>query len=69
MKNLNLQELVILDTMLRHGLKAAAYRLVDGSAMTPSNQDNINGVSVECGVTYSHGPHEDGRKYWKANYK
>ena len=68
MKNLNPQELVILGTMLRHGLKAAAYRLVDGSAMTPSNQDNINGVSVECGATYIYGPHENGRKYWRATY-
>ena len=68
MKNLNTQELVILGTMLRHGLKASVYRLVYGSAMTPSNQDNINSVSVERGVTYSYGPHEDGRKYWKATY-
>lgn len=64
----NLQDLMSLGSLLRAGKKAAAHRLVEGAEMSPSNQDNINGVASNFGVTYSYGPHEDGRKYWKASY-
>ena len=64
----NVQDLVSLGSLLRAGKNAAAYRLVEGAEMSPSNQDNINGVASNFGVSYSFGPHADGRKYWKATY-
>ena len=68
MKNLNALDLIELDKLLLNGQQALAYRLVNASSMTPSNRFNINSISVERGVTYTYGPHEDGRKYWKAIY-
>ena len=64
----NTQDLVSLGSLLRAGKNAAAYRLVESTEMSPSNADNINGVASNFGVSYSYGPHEDGRKYWKASY-
>ena len=63
---MNNHDLDILNTMLREGLFAAAYRLVDQVPATKAHIESINAVSQQYGVTYE--PQADHPTAWQARY-